>query len=413
MLKILHFADAHIDMAAQGRRDPDTGLPLRVLDFLKALDTIVDTAIDEKVDLVLFAGDAYKDRSPAPTFQREWGRRIMRLSRASIPTVLLVGNHDISPAVGRANAMQEYETLEVPNVLLLGRPGFLTSRDLFGLPLQMIAMPWVSRSAMMANLNLTGVEPSQIYTELEIRLTELVQSWIEQADPGLPLMMAAHGSVQGAIYGGERSVQLGSDLVLPGAMVKDPRMSYVALGHIHKAQDVNKGCQPPVIYPGSIERVDFGEVADEKYFVIAHIQQGQETRVEWRKLNGRSFVDRFISLDGPEDLMDRIFQQLPPAEDLEGAIMRVILDYPRACDSLLDEASLRSYAGAAFEFHLVRRPRMETRIRIPGDSSINSLSAIELLDLYWNSMKTQPEDADGLQTLANEIIQSANGSAPG
>ncbi|HEY9089897.1 MAG TPA: exonuclease subunit SbcD, partial [Anaerolineaceae bacterium] len=204
MLRILHFADAHIDMAAQGRRDPDSGLPLRVLDFLKALDTIVDTAINERVDLVLFAGDAYKDRSPAPTFQREWGRRIMRLSRAGIPTVLLVGNHDLSPAAGRANAMQEYETLEVPNVLLLGKPGFLGPEQLFGLPLQLIALPWVSRSAMMAALNLTGVDTSQIYNELEERLTALVQGWTEQAQAGLPLMLAAHGSVQGAIYGGER-----------------------------------------------------------------------------------------------------------------------------------------------------------------------------------------------------------------
>src|SRR5574338_1356666 len=130
-MKILHFADAHIDMANYGRHDPQTGLPLRVIDFLKSLDTIVDAAIEEKVDLVLFAGDAYKDRSPAPTFQREWGRRIMRLSRAGIPTVLLVGNHDISPASGRANAMQEYETLEVPNVRLLGKPGFLGPDDLF------------------------------------------------------------------------------------------------------------------------------------------------------------------------------------------------------------------------------------------------------------------------------------------
>jgi exonuclease SbcD len=90
MLTILHFADAHIDMANYGRHDAASGLPMRVLDFLKSLDTIVDTAIAEKVDLVLFAGDAYKDRNPAPTFQREWGRRIMRLSRASIPTLLLV-----------------------------------------------------------------------------------------------------------------------------------------------------------------------------------------------------------------------------------------------------------------------------------------------------------------------------------
>ena len=41
-MKILHFADAHIDMANYGRHDPQTGLPLRVLDFLKSLDTIMN-----------------------------------------------------------------------------------------------------------------------------------------------------------------------------------------------------------------------------------------------------------------------------------------------------------------------------------------------------------------------------------
>ncbi|NLF65986.1 MAG: exonuclease SbcCD subunit D, partial [Chloroflexi bacterium] len=97
-LKLLHFADAHIDIANYGRHDPETGLPVRVVDFLNALDQIVERAIAEQVDLVLFAGDAYKDRNPQPTFQREWGRRMIRLSRAGIPTVLLVGNHDISPA---------------------------------------------------------------------------------------------------------------------------------------------------------------------------------------------------------------------------------------------------------------------------------------------------------------------------
>ena len=115
MPTILHFADAHIDMANYGRHDPQTGLPIRVVDFLKSLDTIVDAAIDEKVDLVIFAGDAYKDRSPAPTFQREWGRRIMRLSHAGIPTLLLIGNHDLSPALGRAHALESFDTLEVPH----------------------------------------------------------------------------------------------------------------------------------------------------------------------------------------------------------------------------------------------------------------------------------------------------------
>ena len=84
-IKLLHFADAHIDIANYGRHDPDSALPIRVMDFLHALDQIVETAVSEKVDLVIFAGDAYKDRNPQPTFQREWGKRMMQLSQAGIP----------------------------------------------------------------------------------------------------------------------------------------------------------------------------------------------------------------------------------------------------------------------------------------------------------------------------------------
>ena len=84
-IKLLHFADAHIDMVTQGRLDRESGLPVRVIDFLTSLDTIVERAIAENVDLVIFAGDAYKDRTPQPTYQREWGKRIMKLSQAGIP----------------------------------------------------------------------------------------------------------------------------------------------------------------------------------------------------------------------------------------------------------------------------------------------------------------------------------------
>ena len=220
MPKILHFADAHIDMANYGRHDPESGLPMRVMDFLKSLDTIVDAAITEKVDLVLFAGDAYKDRSPAPTFQREWGRRIMRLSRAGIPTLLLVGNHDLSPALGRAHALDNFATLEVPHVRVLDRPAFLGPEELGGLPLQVIALPWVSYSGLIAALGPQSIERSQAYDQLIQRLIELVNLWLEQrVDPSMPVVLAAHCSVQGAIYGGERTVMLGSDLVLPGSLV--------------------------------------------------------------------------------------------------------------------------------------------------------------------------------------------------
>ncbi|HNE04740.1 MAG TPA: exonuclease SbcCD subunit D, partial [Anaerolineales bacterium] len=290
-MKLLHFADAHIDMANYGRHDPSTGLPLRVLDFLKSLDTIVDTAIERKVDMVIFAGDAYKDRSPAPTFQREWGKRIMRLSQAKIPTLLLIGNHDISPSIGRAHALQEFKTLQVPYVKVLDAPELLKPADLWDLPLQVIAMPWVARSGFMAATGET--DSTQAFSRIEENISELITGWIEECDLSMPIVLTAHASIEGAKFGGERLVMLGNDLVLTGGLVKNPKLNYVAMGHIHKPQDVNEGHQPPVIYPGSIERVDFGEAKEERFFVIADVEKGRNTEVEWIQLTGvRKFIDR-------------------------------------------------------------------------------------------------------------------------
>jgi DNA repair protein SbcD/Mre11 len=409
MPKILHFADAHIDMANFGRHDPQTGLPVRVMDFLKSLDEIVDTAIAERVDMVLFAGDAYKDRQPPPTFQREWGRRLMRLSRAGIPTFLLVGNHDLSPAIGRANALESFDTLEVPHIHVLDRPCFLRPDQLEGLPLQLIALPWIFRSGLMAVLDEEPGETALVYEKLGERLVELVQLWLEEAAPALPVVLTAHCSVQGAVYGGERMVMLGNDLVLSPAMVKDPRLDYVALGHIHKQQNLNEGGHPPVVYPGSIERVDFGEAQDDKYFVIAHVERGQ-TRVEWRKLeNIRPFIDRFVSLKSAEDVTGQLRQALPSADRLAGAVVRLVIEYPRDWETLIDDAALREYAGESFEFQLVKRPQLETRIRLPGDQAIGSLTPLELLELYWKASHEKGSDPKELSQLATQVIREVHG----
>ena len=394
-------------MANYGRHDPVSGLPLRVLDFLKSLDTIVDAAIEERVDLVLFAGDAYKDRSPAPTFQREWGKRIMRLSRAGIPVLLLVGNHDLSPALGRAHALDPFDTLEVPNVRVLDKPQFLGPDGLWGLPLQVIALPWVTRSGLIASQGLSAQDAGKVYEALEERLTELVQDWLEGINPDLPVVLTAHGSVQGAVYGGERTVMLGSDLVLPGSLVRDPRLDYVALGHIHKPQNLNEGGHPPVVYPGSIERVDFGEVADDKFFVVAMVGRGH-TEVEWRKLMGvRPFIDRFVRLTSQENVTETILSKLPPQKEMEGAILRLILDYPRDWEKLIDEAALREYTAGTFELHLVKRPQIDARIRLPEDRAVGSLSPLELLEVYWNGNHVPEAEQEEIKKLAMEIIRDS------
>ncbi len=401
IMKILHFADAHIDMANYGKHDPASGLPLRVLDFLKSLDTIVDTAIQQKVDMVIFAGDAYKDRSPSPTFQREWGKRIMKLSQAQIPTLLLVGNHDISPAIGRAHALQEFKTLQVPFIKVLDEPCKLTSQELWDLPLQVIAMPWVARSAFMA---VTGETNSvNAFERIEENIGSLINDWIDELDSSLPIVLTAHASIEGAKFGGERLVMLGNDLVLSGSLVKNPKLSYVAMGHIHKPQDFNEGHQPPVVYPGSIERVDFGEIKEDRFFVIAEVEKGKDTKVNWHQLKDvRKFIDVRTKLKSSEEALKFLKEKLPSPKEMSGAIVRLTVEYPREWDSVIDESALRKYAETAFEFHLVKRPHSEARVRIDGDQVISSLSPMDLLTQYFDAAKIS--NGDELKKLANEII---------
>ncbi|HNQ94824.1 MAG: exonuclease SbcCD subunit D [Anaerolineales bacterium] len=402
-MKLLHFADAHIDMANYGRHDPETGLPFRVLDFLKSLDTIVDAAISEKVDMVIFAGDAYKDRSPAPTFQREWGKRIIRLSQAKIPTLLLVGNHDLSPAIGRAHAIQEFDTLQVPYVHVLSKIQLLKPEHLWDVPVQVIALPWIARSAFMADYETKIGEnlQNEVFTKLQDRIVERINELIDESDTSLPIIFTAHASIEGAKFGGERLVMLGNDLTLSGSLVRNPKFSYVAMGHIHKPQDVNKDQQPPVIYPGSIERIDFGEAGEPRYFVIAHIEKGKNTEVEWKELTGtRRFIERRTSLTSDENVTEVLKSQLP--KDISDAIVKLTVEYPREWDALIDESALRKFASNAFEFHLVKKPKIEARVRIPEGQVVSSMSPLELLGQYLDSAKVN--DADELKKLAQEII---------
>ncbi|MEJ2413079.1 MAG: exonuclease subunit SbcD [Anaerolineales bacterium] len=411
MPRILHFADAHIDIANYGRRDPDSGLPLRILDFLNSLDEIVNTAIEEEVDCVLFAGDAYKDQNPAPTYQREWGQRIMRLSRAGIPTILLVGNHDISPAVGRAHALTEFSTLQVPHLLTIDKPGFFSADVLNQLPpqgksldFQLIALPWISRSEMAAELGMATRDSEALFQEMERKLSQDLDNWLKEADPDLPTVLAAHATVEGSVYGGERSVSLGTDFVLPLSLAADPRLDYTALGHIHKKQQLNPKNHPPVAYPGSIERVNFGEAQDKKYFLIAEVQKGK-TKIDWRELeNIRPFVDLRISLESSDDITGQIRAALPPDNQLTDAVTRLVLEYPRSWEPLIDEGAVRSMMEETFEFHFHKEPIYEPRIRLPKDRAVGSLSPQELLDEYWRVSGTPQEERKELNQLAQEIL---------
>ncbi|MEE3167410.1 MAG: exonuclease SbcCD subunit D, partial [Chloroflexota bacterium] len=265
-MRILHFSDLHIGVENYGRPDPKTGLSTRLGDFLDSLDQVVEFALNEGVDLVLLAGDAYKGRDPTQTHQREFAKRLNRLSQAGIPTFLLVGNHDLPAASSRATAVDIFPTLEVANIHVGNSLKTYDVATPSG-PLQVLAVPWPRRSAILSREDSRGMSIEQVRQTLEERLTDGIEAAASQLDPTIPAILTGHVTVNGATVGTERSMMLGQDHVLLVSALDRPQVEYIALGHIHKHQ-ILRPDPPMVVYSGSLQRVDFSEEGDEKGFCV-------------------------------------------------------------------------------------------------------------------------------------------------
>ncbi len=401
-IRLLHFADAHIDMANHGRLDPETRLPVRVMDYLNALDQIVDCALEEPVDAVIFAGDAYKDRNPHPTYQKAWGERMIKLSNAGIPTILLVGNHDVSPAQGRAHAMHEYNTLHVPHIHVADQISLFTPQEL-GIQLQVIAIPWVPRSGLLARDEYLNQSQEAVHRILEEKVIAAINSQIERCDPAIPTVLTAHATIQGAKYGSERQVMLGHELILSGAILRRPQIDYAALGHIHKHQSLHGDSHPPIIYPGSIERIDFGEAKEQKGFVLANIQRGKTTW-EFVRLNTRRFLNFEIDAPQAETFMEDVLAQLPAADGVKDAICRVILNYPHEWEAMVHEAEIADRFAQSFSFQLIKRAQRANRSRLGETVAVEQMNPLELLELYWRVQEVSTDESETLQEMAIELL---------
>jgi len=402
LIRLLHFADLHLGVENYGRMDPATGLSTRLTDFLRAYDQVVDYALENDVGLVVFAGDAYKTRDPNPTYEREFARRIQRLSTAGIPTVLVAGNHDTPSAVGRAITVEIFATLEVENVHVAKKPEVIAIETKGG-PVQVVALPWITRSALLArdeykNKNLEEI--NQLILDKVTNIFEGDDGLLSQLDRTVPTILAAHATVQGAAYGSERSVMLGQEVILPPSLAKNPAFDYVALGHIHKHQVLNE--EPPVIYSGSIERIDFGEEREDKGFVVAEVERGRAT---WQfvKTDARPFVT--IEVDAQSDDPTAEILEAIAARNIENAVVRIIVHTTAEKEPLVNEGEIRRALAGAFHIAaIVKDVERKVRLRL-GDQPIEEMTPRQMLERYFQVKQTSPERTELLLRHAEDIFR--------
>ena len=417
-MRILHFSDLHIGVENYGRIDPDTGLSTRLGDFLGSLDQVVDYALTRKVDLVLLAGDAYKGRDPSQTHQREFARRLARLSAAGIPAFLLVGNHDLPNAVSRATAVEIFSTLQVPHIYVGGSLQTYTVPTPAG-PLQVLAVPWPRRSAILSRDESRGLSIEEVRREVERRMTGAVENRARQLDPDVPAIVAGHVTVNGATVGTERSMMLGQDHVLLVSALDRPQVDYVALGHVHKHQ-VLRWDRPLVAYSGSLQRVDFSEEADAKGFCVVDLDpsapQGHRlVDFKFEPIEARPFVTIDVSV-GPDEVgeVDPTAAVLGAIarKNVGGAVVRVRISMPPEAEPRLREADIRqALQGAHYVAAISREVSGARRTRLAAEQA-EGLRPMDALRLYLESRGVAPERQTRILRHAEELVEKEFSGLP-
>ncbi|MDP6494417.1 MAG: exonuclease SbcCD subunit D [Dehalococcoidia bacterium] len=404
-MRILHFSDVHIGVESYGSTDSDTGLSSRLTDFLATFDQVVDFAIDNRVDLVLFAGDAYKSRDPSQTHQREFAKRIARLSQADMPVFLLLGNHDLPHIASRATALDIFDTLAVPNVTIGDRLDTYPVQTRNG-PLQVIALPWIRRSAFLAREETRNLTIDQINQQLQERVTNLLTWQIERLDLTIPTVLVAHVSLNTAMTSSEQSMLLGRDPIIMQSALAHPSLDYVALGHIHKHQVLSQN--PHVAYSGSLERIDFGEENDDKGFCLIDLDPSRPpgrrlVDFNFNRVKARPFLTIEVKVNAQQDPTEEALKAIA-RRHVAGAIVRVKVAMPQEVESRLREDEVRSaLSEAQFITPIARNVQRDRRTRL-SSIPVEGLSPQQALRLYLEAANIPQDRANLLLSYGENII---------
>jgi exonuclease SbcD len=404
-IRLLHFADLHIGVENYGRLDPQTGVSSRVLDFLRRFDELIGDGLEREVDLVIFAGDAFKTRDPNPTYQRAFARRVKRLADAGVPVVLLVGNHDLPAMAQKASSVDIFHTLAVPNVIV-GRVEEVHRVETKRGPIQVVTLPYPVRSRLLSRPEYRGLSMTELDATLRQVVTDLSEALKAELDPAVPTVLTGHFSVSGATWGSERSVMLGRDVVVPKSALADPAWDYVALGHIHKHQNLTEGepGAPPVVYAGSLERIDFGEEGQPKGYCWVELARGATTW-EFVRVNARPFLTIRADVRGAEDPTQTVLDAIARHAIADAVVRLIVQTTPESEARLRDKEIEKALAPANYLAAFVKETERPERVRL-GGAAPESLTPPELLERYLESKNTSPERAKTLLRYSEGIFCS-------
>ena len=261
-MKFLHTSDLHI-----GKKIFETAL---WEDQAAMLQQIFDTAVEEKVDALVIAGDVYDRSIPATEAVELLDRFLTQVSENKIPVIMISGNHDSPERVGFADKILEKQGIYIAGVYE-GNLRKVEIQDAHG-KVVFVCLPFVKPAVVDAATCAAAVknilEKEEIDLSADTRYVLVTHYFVTGEAGELPQLSEAETSIDvGGIDNVPADVFAGFD--------------YVALGHIHKAQKIGAG---QIYYSGSPMKYSFSEAGSTKYVNVVELGKKGDLKVSRKEI---------------------------------------------------------------------------------------------------------------------------------
>lgn len=262
-MRLLHTSDWHVGKLMRGASRAD--------EHRAVLAEMATVAADESVDLVLVAGDLFETSAPGPESEQVVYRGLLDLAEVA-PVLVVAGNHDNARRLEAVAPLLTLGRVQVRTQVARPDEGGVVRVDAGGVPVQVAMLPFVSKRGIVradALMRDEAYQLSQAYTD---RLGVLVRALTEGFAADTVNVVCAHAfAAGGTTGGGERSVHTIEDYSL-SALAFPVTAQYVALGHLHRSQDVPGATR--IRYSGSPLQLDFGETANTSSVTVVDVEPG-------------------------------------------------------------------------------------------------------------------------------------------
>jgi DNA repair protein SbcD/Mre11 len=303
-MRILHTADWHFGKTLEGRD--------RLPEQAQFVDELCQICRDERVDLVLMAGDVFQTVNPSAQAEQLFYDTLDRLAHhGTRGVVVIAGNHDNPERLSASAPLAERL-----GITLIGLPKDPLEPSLYadvtrvrrvgaGPSWLELAVPGCAHAAVIAALPYpsearlkellsTSLDESEMLEEYNDRVQRMFAELAGHYRGNTVNLAMSHLFVRGGIESdSETQIQVGGTYAVhPSAF--PAQAQYTALGHLHRPQDVAGGVNP-VRYAGSPLAYSFSEVGYAKSVVIVDVEPGKPADVREIYLNSGKPLAKWIA----------------------------------------------------------------------------------------------------------------------